>query len=337
MPHFSGRISSILLLLALSGSAASGCDSSDPDDGNDTTERPTFYVEGRHLYDVCGEPVVLRGVNKMTVWMDRQGSTFPEIAKTGANAVRTVWSIEVEPQQADLLLLNAKRHGLIPMLEMHDATGNWGMLDRVVDYWTRPETVQLIRKHEKYLLVNIANEAGQDVPDNTYRDKYIQIIQRMRRAGIRVPLVVDASGWGRDHEQVLRVGPAIVASDSLKNTMMSVHWWHSDNNTQRITSALERSVSLNLPFIVGEFAHAEIGCRGRIAYEHILAEAQRLGIGWLAWSWGPGNSDCAAMDMTEDGSFDSLHEWGLEVAVTDPNSIKNTSVRPHYMVNGTCE
>src|SRR5690606_20539472 len=208
--------------------------------------------------------------------------------------------------------------------------------DRVVNYWVRPDVVDLIRKHEKYLLVNIANEAGQNVPDDAFRDKYIEIIQHMRRAGIRVPLIMDASGWGRAHEQILAVGPEIVAADSLQNAMMSVHWWHSDNNKTRITNALERSVELNLPFIVGEFAHAEVGCRGRIAYEHILAEAQRLDIGWLAWSWGPGNADCAAMDMTEDGRFETLHGWGLEVSVTDPNSIQNTSFRPRSITTGTC-
>lgn len=327
----------LVALLFLISAPLVACDSGDnrnPD--GDTDERATFYIDGRHLYDPCGEQVVLRGVNKMVVWTDRQGTSFAEIARTGANAVRAVWSIDVPPGEADAMLTNARQHGLIPMLEMHDATGDWSKLDAVVDYWVQPAMVDLIRKHERYLLVNVANEAGQDVPDALFRDTYVEIVQRMRRAGIRVPIIVDASGWGRDHEQVLAVGPEIVASDSLSNTMMSVHWWHSDNNTSRITQALERSVELDLPFIVGEFAHAEVGCRGRIAYEHILAEAQRLEIGWLAWSWGPGNADCEAMDMTEDGRFETLHDWGLEVAVTDPNSIQNTSVRPRSMTSDSC-
>ncbi len=34
------------------------------------------------------------------------------------------------------------------------------------------------------------------------------------------------------------------------------------------------------------------------------------------------------MDMTKTGAFNALFNWGLEVATTDPYSIKNTSKRP---------
>ena len=51
-----------------------------------------YYVVGRHLYDRCGERVVLRGVNKMIIWTDIDGTpSCGEIAKSGANAVRMVW------------------------------------------------------------------------------------------------------------------------------------------------------------------------------------------------------------------------------------------------------
>src|SRR5690606_24248087 len=55
--------------------------------------RDHFYVQGAKLFDRCGEEVVLRGVNKMSVWTDRQGNDFSEIAKTGANSVRIVWTV----------------------------------------------------------------------------------------------------------------------------------------------------------------------------------------------------------------------------------------------------
>jgi mannan endo-1,4-beta-mannosidase len=51
-----------------------------------------FYVSGRFLYSPEGERVILRGVNNMNVVTDPSGEkSFPEIAKTGANVVRTMW------------------------------------------------------------------------------------------------------------------------------------------------------------------------------------------------------------------------------------------------------
>lgn len=75
---------------------------------------------------------------------------------------------------------------------------------------------------------------------------------------------------------------------------------------------------------------------GEVPYNHIMAEAGKFGIGWLAWSWGPGNGDCETMDMTSDTTFDSLFGWGLETAVTDPNIIRNISARPDSMTEGQC-
>lgn len=301
-------------------------------------EDATLVVRGRRLFDRCGEEVVLRGVNKMVVWRDRTGErTFGEIARTGANVVRIVWTTEAAPEEMEAPLRNAVAHGMIPMIELHDATGKWEKLPEVLDYWTRPATVEVLRRHEANLLVNIANEAGDGtVTDQQFQEGYGQAVRRLRAAGIRAPLVVDAAAWGRDERQLLRAAPHLLAQDPDRNLLFSVHWWHSDNDTARITAALEESVRREIPLIVGEFAHKEVGCKGRIAYEHILKEGQRLGVGWMAWSWGPGNGDCPEMDMTEDGTYASLHGWGLEVAVTDPNSIRNTAVRPRSVVLGRC-
>ena len=39
---------------------------------------PGFRVVGRQLFDRCGEEVVLRGINKMIVWTDINGTSFPK-------------------------------------------------------------------------------------------------------------------------------------------------------------------------------------------------------------------------------------------------------------------
>jgi mannan endo-1,4-beta-mannosidase len=36
---------------------------------------------------------------------------------------------------------NAKANHLIPMIELHDATGDWSRLNELVTYWTQPARV----------------------------------------------------------------------------------------------------------------------------------------------------------------------------------------------------
>ena len=64
------------------------------DDGSPDESSETFKVVGRNLTDPCGSTVLLKGVNKMSVFdeQDVYGTTyFPEIAKTNSNCVRIVW------------------------------------------------------------------------------------------------------------------------------------------------------------------------------------------------------------------------------------------------------
>lgn len=299
---------------------------------------PGFYVEGRHLYDRCGEEIVLRGVNRMTVINDITGlPSFREIEKTGANAVRIMWMTWREAYLAEDAVASAIDLGMIPILELHDATGKWRKLEEVVDYWLQDEMLDIIKKYEQNMIVNIANEAGDhDVTDEQYLEGYKTAITRFREAGVKTPLMIDAAGWGRDEKQLLRVAPELLQFDPNQNLIFSWHPWDPGDQEERITNAMDKSIELDLPFVIGEFSHITVNCAGDIPYRHIMAEGERLGIGWLAWSWGPGNSDCESMDMTTDATFQSLQGWGLETAVTDPNSIKNTSVRPHSMVHGNC-
>ena len=63
-----------------------------------------FFVLGRDLYDRCGTRVILRGVNKMSVYDhdDPYGLvSFPEIKQTGANTVRIVWAIRINLNPPD--------------------------------------------------------------------------------------------------------------------------------------------------------------------------------------------------------------------------------------------
>ena len=183
-------------------------DSTDqPDDSTDppvdSTDQPTpigtFYVEGRFLYDPCGNKVILRGVNKMNIWTDLTGSrSFAEIAKTGANTVRIVWNTSGTAAGLDTVITSAVSNRLLPIVELHDATGDWSMLQSLVDYWVRSDVVAVINKHESALLVNIGNEVGNGtVTADQFRTGYTLAVTRLRSAGINVPLVIDSIQWFR--------------------------------------------------------------------------------------------------------------------------------------------
>ena len=304
-----------------------------------------MQVKGRFLYDPKGEKVILRGVNEMFIWSsDLTGEkTFAEVAKTGANVVRLVWlSSDENPKGSaanlDKIISNCIAQGMIPMPELHGATGNWSKLQQQVNYWVKPEVVAVLKKHEPYLLLNIANEVGGwEIKDEQFRETYANAITQIRNTGLKCPLVIDGTGWGQNIDILQANGPYLIGQDPQKNLLFSVHmWWTApDGAKTRIINEIKESVEMNLPLIVGEFAPMGVGCKKYIDHKTIMEECQKNEIGWLAWSWGlQNNGDCALMDMTNDdqnGQFAGLVDWGLEVAVTDKYSIRNTSKKTRYL------
>lgn len=325
--------------------------------GNATT--PGLRVVGRDLYTPCDDVVLLRGVNKMAVWtqdLELRKKTYEEIRKTGANCVRIVWLAQPSPAEVDAGVDGLDRtiqdcidNDMIPIIEMHDATGQWAKLQMVLDYWKRPDVIAVIKKHEKYLIINIANECGEyEVTDEMFKAGYESALTQLRTAGIHTPLVIDAADWGKNLAQLVRVGPYLMSKDPDKNVMFSVHtyWDKADGGDANfITTQFQAAVDAGMPLMVGEFAglfNRGGACTYEADHETIIQRAQEMGLGYLAWEWGPGNEfahpTCTVMNMTTDSHFNTLQiGWAREVALSSANSIKNTSVTPQYIVNaGVC-
>lgn len=312
-----------------------------------SADLPGFRIDGRFLVAPTGEKVVLKGVNEETVWLGKTGiPAFPEIAKTKANVIRMSWDKSGTAAELDVAIANCVKNGMIPMPELHDATGNWAGLAALVDRWTSPEFVRVIKKHEKYLLVNIGNEVGQTVSDADYKSGYNTAVQRMRRAGIRVPLIIDASGYGQNYQAISNNAPDIMAKDSLKNVMFSVHmyWplkWNGNSKAtveKKVRDALDDAVAKGIPLIVGEFAEAftdagVVAPGDSIPFRTIIAECNKREIGWIPWSW-RGNKPQTDLDMSPSGTYEGLTAWGKEIMVTDPNSVQNTAKAVKYIVDG---
>lgn len=310
---------------------------------NMSTVKPGFFVQDRFLYSKDNEKVVLRGINHMFIWTDREGKTIPEIAKTGANCVRIVWNTRGRVSDLDNIISQCIMNGMIPIPEIHDTTGKWERLPDALEFWLREETLQMISNHQQYLILNVGNEPGDtEMPPDDFFSAYNAIVTRMRAAGIRVPLMIDADNWGQSERNLLDVGPRLLQSDPEHNLLFSIHmWWPSDLHDAektgyptveaRVKGVLEESVKRKLPLVVGEFAPVAVGGVKAIPYKLIMSEAERLNIGWLAWSFGPGNFDSPEMDMTLHSSYNTLVGWGKEVCIDNPNGIQNTSVIPTFI------
>jgi mannan endo-1,4-beta-mannosidase len=313
-------------------------------------EKTTMYVKGKDLYSACGEKVVIRGVNEMFIWSkSRNGSMIlPEIAKTGANGVRLVWTTQGSVEELDALIGNCLKEQMIPIPELHDATGDFSKLPMCLAYWTRPEVLKIIQKYKKWVIVNIANEVGMwSDSDQKYEEHYKKAITQLREAGIDVPLMIDAGSWGNNERYVVNTSESLMAHDPLHNLIFSVHtYWGGDNQHARLDTLINTMKRKKMPLIFAEGpqkAKTPQDCTSEFPYLYMIDRCQQEGIGWMSWSWGAAdNGDCGSpnsvFDMTTDGVFGHwANTFAEDVCVKAKSSIQKTSKRPVSLVQGKCK
>jgi mannan endo-1,4-beta-mannosidase len=301
---------------------------------------PGFYVNGRYLYDPCGTKIILKGMNAMIVYMDRSGTKdFPEIAKTGANCCRIMWMFEYPvPTVAefDAMLKSCSDNHMIPIVGLWEATGDWSKFQSCVDYWASDTIASLVKKYEKKMIVNIANEPGSStITDAQFKAYYEPAIAKIRLAGIHTPLMVDADQWGRNENSVITNGPYLLGQDPDHNLIFDWHLYDptSWTGTQpRIKSAIDRANAANICFIAGEFAFADPGNMSTtVDWRYLTQYASQNDVGWLPWCW-KGDT----FSVSKDYSYANLTTWGQEVAVTGTYSVKSTAQRTPYLTNWVC-
>jgi mannan endo-1,4-beta-mannosidase len=310
---------------------------------------PGMYVKDRYLFSANGDTVILKGFNAMIVYWDIHGDkNFPEIEKTGANCVRIFWNLAApRPQPADLdkVLGNCIKHHMIPIICLWDATGDWDKIQYCVDYWRSAEVVPILQKYQEYLLLNIANEPGNAaMPDTVFRNTYTLAVNQLRTAGLHMPLIIDADGWGRHADAVLNNGPYLLDQDPDKNLIFSWHLWDPSNwgtgTISEITRIMNKAAATNICFIVGEFGPCEQcdKCAAtKINWEFMIEKAYQNHIGYLPWVWKW--SDCHSIVNNETGAYGSWvnPSWGEDVAVKNAFSIQNTARRPSGLQTGLNE
>jgi len=353
----------LLMMLVLLLVFLYGC--SKDDIKEDLNLPKTFFVGGTKLFDPCGSQVILKGVNKMSVFdeNDPQGAGyFPEIAKSGANCVRIVWQKTTSSGAAtslttlEGLIQNCINQKMIPIVEMHDATCNLAGLGDLVTFWSSAPVVALVQKYEHAMLVNIANEAGDySVTATQFETAYKSAITQLRTAGINTPLIIDAPDCGKNLELVVPIAASLVNHDPKHNILFSAHpyWSKVDGATpQFIAAQLDAAATAQVPLILGEVCayggypgdnyDETYGCavQGSVDYASILTEAAKHDIGWMLWEWGPGNGYydhdpvvlCPTMDITTNGTYASIQS----IAPGDPNAwAKDAVITGAYSIKNT--
>lgn len=291
-----------------------------------------FTIKGTQLIDAAGKQFVIRGINMPHAWHTvKSYEALDEAARNNVNCIRIVWESSLPASPLDSILQKCVDLKMIPMLELHDATGNSKgvKLMELTQYFLKAEMLGLYHKYEEYLLINIANEWGDhSVSPEYWMHSYQQCITSMRQAGYQSTIVIDMPGWGQNLEPALKYGNALLDFDPSHNLLFSVHMYGSWNDSEQIKSALYDASQLNLPLIVGEFGYDynngdnNLGCR--VDHKQILATCQELDYGFLAWSFTGNNAANQWLDLVEYADWKTLTWWGNEV-FNSSNGIKATA------------
>ena len=322
----------------------------------------TLYVQGRYLYDSTGQKMILRGINLPVLddWEFPQRDKLAELAKTGANAVRIQWYKDYgQPsrpayslQDLDRFLAKCKANRIIPIVFLGDSTckSDMTMLNRqLVPWWTSAPVLAVLKKHQRYLIINLANELGVYRWSNsspaalqTYKTAYKTAIASIRRH-LQVPIMIDAPDCGTSIEVFTKIGKELIDHDPNHNLLLSGHgYWAGYDGMSQLGAVIQA----NLPIVFGEIANkqAEIvngkeqqcyydldGSQGNHApqrgftYQALLQQLTAQDIGWLAWSWW--KDGCAERQMTQDGNFSGLTPYGTDLVNNPVYGLRATARR----------
>lgn len=293
-----------------------------------------FMVSGNKLYDANGNEFIMRGINHSHTWFAVQSMTvFKSIANTGANCVRIVLS-DGEQWTKDSastvfqLIEKCKDNDLVAIVEVHDATGSndTSTLESAVDYWI--DIKDALIGNEAYAILNIANEWLGNSDTTVWKQAYCKAIKRLREAGIKNTIMVDAGGWGQHGACIAEAGKEVFNSDPLKNTMFSVHMYTVAGASERsVKNIIDNALAQGICLCIGEFGwkHTSRRTTKDVAFEYIMEYCTELGVGYLAWSWKGNSTDVAYLDLAVDWKGETLSpEWG-EIVVNGKNGLKATS------------
>ncbi|TXS52976.1 beta-mannosidase [Streptomyces sp. t39] len=289
-----------------------------------------LHISDGRLLEANGNDFVMRGVNHAHTWYPGETQSLADIKAKGANSVRVVlsdghrWS-ENSPADVAAVVADCKANRLICVLEVHDTTGYGedaaaGTLDHAADYWIGLKDV--LAGEEDYVIVNIGNEPWGNTDPAGWTDPTIAAVKKLRTAGFQHTIMVDAPNWGQDWQGVMKANAqAVYDADTTGNLIFSIHMYSVFDTAQEINDYLNGFVAAGLPILIGEFGGPGDQW-GDPDEDTMMAAAERLDLGYLAWSWS-GNTD-PILDLVLDFDPSRLSSWGERI-FNGVNGIAETS------------
>lgn len=289
-----------------------------------------LHISDGRLLEGNGNDFVMRGVNHAHTWYPGETQSLADIKALGANTVRVVlsdghrWS-ENSPADVAAIVAQCKANRLICVLEVHDTTGYGedaaaGTLDHAADYWIGLKDV--LAGEENYVIINIGNEPWGNTNPEGWTAPTIAAVQKLRNAGFEHTIMVDAPNWGQDWQGVMRANAQSVHdADPTGNLIFSIHMYSVYNTAQKVTDYLHAFVDAGLPILIGEFG-GPADQYGDPDEDTMMATAEQLRLGYLAWSWS-GNTD-PILDLAIDFDPSRLSSWGRRI-FNGVNGIAQTS------------
>ncbi|CAL9597021.1 cellulase family glycosylhydrolase [Streptomyces sp. enrichment culture] len=309
-----------LLVLAVGGAPAAARTAPPGSAGQPPDADVTgLHVQGGRLLEGNGNDFVMRGVNHAHTWYPGQTRSLADIKALGANTVRVVLSdghrwTRNGPADVAAVIDRCKANRLICVLEVHDTTGYGeepaaGTLDHAADYWI--SLMDVLAGQEDYVIVNIGNEPWGNTDPAGWTAPTIAAVKKLRAAGLAHTLMIDAPNWGQDWQGVMRADArSVYEADPTGNLLFSIHMYSVFDTAAEIDDYLEAFVDAGLPLVIGEFGGPPDQW-GDPDEDTMLAAAERLRLGYLAWSWS-GNTD-PVLDLAIGFDPDRLSGWGQRV------------------------
>ncbi len=278
-----------------------------------------LHISDGRLVEGNGNDFVMRGVNHAHTWYPNQTQSLSDIKALGANTVRVVlsdgyrWAKNSAADVANVVS-QCKANRLICVLEVHDTTGYGeeaaaGTLDHAADYWISLKDV--LAGQENYVIINIGNEPWGNTDPQGWTEPTIAAVKKLRGAGFEHTIMVDAPNWGQDWQGVMRANArSVYAADTTGNLIFSIHMYSVFDTATEITDYLNAFVDAELPIVIGEFG-GPADQWGDPDEDTMMATAQQLKLGYLAWSWS-GNTD-PILDLAINFDPKQLSSWGERI------------------------